>query len=276
MVSISFLLITSFLFLLGAVIGSFLSVVILRSIAGETWVSGRSRCDTCKNTISWYDNVPLLSYILLKGKCRFCSEPILPLHPMVEVLTGVLFVWWYWGGFIFFKLTQTPLSILQPVFWLTVGLLLIYLFIIDLNYKILPDRAVFALLGAAIIYRVVLAVSGIMQIQDLYYTIIAAVLSFIFFLSIYLISIAVYKQEGMGFGDVKLVVPLALILGAQKMIVCLFLAFILGAIVGVVLIAFGKGKPKTAIPFGPFLILATALSLLWGDAIFSWYWSLIT
>ncbi len=79
----------------------------------------------------------------------------------------------------------------------------------------------------------------------------------------------------MGFGDVKLVIPLALLLGAQKMLVCLFLAFVIGAVVGVILIAFGKGKLKTAIPFGPFLILSTALSLLWGDALFAWYYSLI-
>ena len=271
MITVSFLLITTFLFIFGAIIGSFLCVVILRSTQGEDWVSGRSRCDSCKNNIAWYDNIPLLSFILLRGKCRHCSEPILPLHPMVEVLTGVLFVWWYWGGFIFFKLTQTPLSILQPIFWLIVGLLLIYLFIIDLNYMILPDKPVFSLLGAVILYRVALVLTGIMQLNDLYWAILAAVISFIFFFALWFFT----KGRGMGFGDVKLVIPLALLLGAQKMLVCLFLAFIIGAIVGLLLISLKKGKLKTAIPFGPFLIASTALSLLWGDAIFSWYWSLI-
>lgn len=271
MVTLSFLLLTTLLFVLGAIIGSFLSVVILRSIAREGWVSGRSRCDSCKNTIAWYDNIPLLSFLLLRGKCRNCAEPILPLHPMVEVLTGVLFVWWYWGGFIFFQLTQTPLSILQPLFWLLVGLLLIYLFIIDLNYMILPDRPVYSLLGLAIFYRIILVGSGIMQSTDLYYTVFAALLSFVFFFALWFFT----KGRGMGFGDVKLVIPLALLLGPQKMIVCLFLAFILGAIVGLILIAFGKGKLKTAIPFGPFLISATFLSLLVGDFLFSWYWQLI-
>lgn len=275
MITISFLLITTFLFVLGAVLGSFLSVVILRSTTNEGWVSGRSRCDSCKNTISWYDNIPLLSFVLLRGKCRHCKDPILPLHPMVEVLTGVLLVWWYWGGFLFFKLTQTPLSVLQPLFWLVVGLLLIYLFIIDLNYMILPDKPVLLLFLLAVVYRVVLVSSGIMQLNDLYYAIFAAILSFTFFFAIYKISILVYKQEGMGFGDVKLVVPLALLLGAQKMIVCLFLSFIIGSVVGVILISLKKGKMKTAIPFGPFLIGSTALSLLWGDVIFSWYWSLL-
>lgn len=190
---------------------------------------------------------------------------------MVEVLTGVLFVWWYWGGFIFFKLTQTPLSILQPFFWLAVGLLLIYLFIIDLNYMLLPDKPVYALFGVAVLYRTALVVFGIMQVNDLYLAILAALLSFVFFFSLWFIT----RGKGMGFGDVKLVIPLALLLGAQKMAVCLFLAFVIGAIVGIILIAFGKGKLKTAIPFGPFLILSTALSLLWGDALFAWYYSLI-
>lgn len=271
MITVSFLLITTFLFMLGTIIGSFLSVVILRSITSESWISGRSRCDSCKNTIAWYDNIPLLSFIILRGKCRYCKEPILPLHPMVEVLTGVLLVWWYWGGFLFFKLTQSPLSVLQPLFWLAVGLLLIYLFIIDFNYMILPDRPVFALLAVVVLYRIALVVSGIMQTQDLYYTILAAVLSCAFFFSLWFFT----KGNGMGFGDVKLVIPLALLLGPQKMLVCLFLSFVIGAIVGLILIIFGRGKLKTAIPFGPFLIASTGLSLLWGDFIFAWYWSLI-
>lgn len=271
MISISFLLVTTFLFVLGAVIGSFISVVILRSISGEDWVNGRSRCDTCKTVIAWYDNIPLVSFAVLRGKCRYCKEPILPLHPMVEVLTGVLLVWWYWGGLIFFQLTQTPLSILQPLFWLAVGLLLIYLFIIDLNYMILPDKPVFLLLIIAILYRVLLVGTGIMQVSDLYSTLLAAVASFAFFFALWFFT----KGRGMGFGDVKLVVPLALLLGAQKMLICLFLAFIIGAVAGILLILFGKSKMKTAIPFGPFLILGTALSLIWGDAVFGWYWSLI-
>ncbi len=271
MVTISFLLITTFLFVLGAVLGSFLSVVILRSISGENWTGGRSRCDSCRNTIAWYDNIPLLSFLILKGKCRHCREPILPLHPMVEVITGLLLIWWYWGGFLFFKLTQTPLSILQPIFWLLVGLILIYLFIIDLNYFILPDKSVFSLLFIVLLYRFVLVSSGIMQFHDLLWAVLAAVLSFSFFFALWFFT----KGKGMGFGDVKLVIPLSLLLGAQNMIVCLFLAFIFGAIVGITLIAFGKSKMKTAIPFGPFLIFSTLLSLLWGDQIFYWYTSLV-
>lgn len=271
MISVSFLVITTILFVFGTIIGSFLSVLILRSIENEPWVTGRSRCDTCRITIAWYDNIPLFSYIVLRGKCRHCREPIYPLHPMVELLTGLLFVWWYWGGFIFFQLTQSPLSILQPLFWLAVGLLLIYLFIIDLNYFLLPDKPVFILFILAAIYRIYLTTSGVMQLTDLYQAAIAAVLSFGFFFILWFVT----RGRGMGFGDVKLVVPLALLLGATNMLVALLLAFVLGAVVGLALIATKRGEMKTAIPFGPFLISATVISLLWGDAIFGWYWGLL-
>jgi leader peptidase (prepilin peptidase) / N-methyltransferase len=196
MVTITYLLITTFLFIFGTILGSFLSVVILRSITGEGWISGRSRCDSCRNPIAWYDNIPLLSYLLLKGKCRNCHEPILPLHPMVEVLTGLLLVWWYWGGLIFFRLTQTPLSILQPLFWLAVGLIMLYLFIIDLNYMILPNRPVYLLLGLAVFYRILLVSTGIMQTTDFLYAIISCCHGFYF-----LLGIVVYNQEKRnGFG----------------------------------------------------------------------------
>lgn len=269
--SVAFLLITTILFIFGTVLGSFLSVVILRSITGETWVKGRSRCDECKKTIAWYDNIPLFSYIILGGKCRHCKKPIHTLHPMVEILTGVLLIWWYWGGFIFFKLTQTPFSILQPIFWLAVGLILIYVFIIDLNYKIIPDRATIALSFLAIIYRLALVFSGIMQLSDLYKTLLAALVSFIFFFGLWFIT----KGKAMGFGDVKFVIPLALLLGAQKTIVGMFVAFVVGAVIGVLMMIFKKAKMKTAIPFGPFLIIGTVVSLLCGDLLYGWYWSLL-
>lgn len=265
------------LFIFGTIIGSFLSVVILRSISGENWVKGRSRCDSCKKTIGWFDNIPLLSYLMLRGKCRHCKKPILPLHPMVEALTGVLFVWWYWAVLTIFKLTQAPFSVLQPIFWLVVGLIMIYIFIVDLKTMKIDNSSVIYLTVLAVIYRISLFISGIMQAEDLYSTLIAALVSYLFFYAIYRLSIIIYKREGMGYGDVLLVVPLAILLGAQKMIVCLFLAFIIGAVVGLFQIAISKGKTKlrSEIPFGPFLIIGTAISLIWGQNIYSWYWSLI-
>ncbi len=87
------------LFFFGAAFGSFLNVVAGRTIKGKSWAKGRSHCDDCKHTIAWYDNIPLLSFLLLRGKCRHCRKSIAISHILLEVLTGALFVWWWWGGF---------------------------------------------------------------------------------------------------------------------------------------------------------------------------------
>lgn len=131
-----FLLTTIVLFVLGACVGSFLNVIIYRTISGESWVIGRSHCDFCKKKIAWFDNVPLLSYALLRGKSRCCHKPLSISHPVVETLTGVLFVWWYWFGSFFFRLTQQPLETLQPLFWLCVALLLLVVFVSDVLYLV--------------------------------------------------------------------------------------------------------------------------------------------
>jgi prepilin signal peptidase PulO-like enzyme (type II secretory pathway) len=256
-----------FLFALGAAVGSFLNVVLYRSIIGQDWVRGRSRCETCKKQIKWYDNIPLLSYLVLGGKCRFCKESISLSHPVVEFLTGILFVWWYlWGSF-FFQLTQAPFQALQPLFWLAVGILLVMVFVADMLYLIIPDVTVILLIGLTVAYRVALIFAGIMQPIDLFYSMIAMLLVFIFFAGLWFFT----GGRGMGLGDVKLVVPLSLLLGWPDIAVGLFVAFILGAVFGILLIALGKRKMGQVIPFGPFLVIGTVIALLFSDQILGWY-----
>lgn len=113
-----FFLVTLLLFFLGTIVGSFVNVVIHRSIEGEQWIKGRSKCDHCGKVLPWYDMFPLLSYFVLQGKSRCCHKPLSISHPVVEFLTGILFVWWYWGGTFFFQLAQAPFSVVQPFFWL--------------------------------------------------------------------------------------------------------------------------------------------------------------
>ena len=259
------------LFTLGTIFGSFLSVVILRSMRGESWVSGSSRCDECGQPIRWYDNIPLLSFIMLRGECRRCHKPIHPLHFVVELLTGVLFVWWYSGFFLFFQLAEQPFRIIQPLFWLAVAVILLVIFFTDLLYMIIPDEAVAILLVLVGGYRFALVISGIMRQQDMVATLLATVAAIVAFLCLYLIT----KGRGFGFGDVKLIAPLGLLLGWPNTLVMVFLAFVFGALVGIFLLLLGKRTMKQPIPFGPFLIAATFLSLIWGDAIFQWYLQLI-
>lgn len=259
------------LFVFGCVIGSFLSVVIIRSIREEQWVEGRSHCDSCGKPLAWYDNVPLFSFLVLRGQCRHCRAPISLLHPVVEMLTGMLFVWWYFGGFIFFKLTQQPFSVLQPMFWLLVGVLLLILFFTDLLYFLLPDTVVFLLFLLTATYRIALTIAGIMQFSDLVATLLTAVAAATLFFALWYAT----KGKGMGFGDVKLVVPLALLMGWPIAVVGLWLSFMLGAVVGLVMVALGKKRMKQAVPFGPFLIAGTVLCLVWGDHLLQWYLRLL-
>lgn len=260
-----------FLFLLGAAMGSFLNVIIYRTNKKESWVRGRSYCESCGKQIAWYDNIPLLSYAILWGKCRHCRKKIDIAHPAVELLTGILFVWWYFAIFMFFKLTQQPFVVLQPVFWLSVGMILLVIFIIDLRLMIIPDTLTVALLVIVLLYRVGLVTAGIMQVPDFGMAMLTMIGATAFFFGIWLLT----RGRGMGFGDVKLAAPLGLLLGWPAAIVWLFSAFIIGGVVGVGLLCAKKAKMKQAVPFGPFLILGTLIALIWGNKIFSWYVGLI-
>lgn len=271
MVLTSFVLISTALFCLGAALGSFLNVVILRTAISEEWVHGRSRCDHCKTPLRWYDMVPLLSFWWLNGKCRYCKKSISLSHPVVEILTGSLVVWWYWFGFLFFKLAEQPFVVLQPMFWLLVGMILLVIFFTDLWYFLIPDSAVILLTILAVLYRAALVLYGVMQPADLTHMVMAVFIAVGFLYSLWYLT----KKQGMGFGDVKLMMPLGLLLGWQSTIVCVFLAFTVGGILGVILLASGKKKMKQPVPFGPFLIASAGISLIWGDSIFAWYLRLL-
>lgn len=255
------------LFALGACIGSFLNVVIYRTEKGEDWVSGRSHCETCSGKINWYDNIPLISFLALRGRCRHCSKKISPAHPIVEGLLGTLFVWWWFLGSIFFRLTVEPFVMIQPLFWLIVGVLLIFILVEDLMSFYIPLWALLGLALLSVFYRFGLVLFSVMRVQDLLSTYIAAFLMTAFFYFLH----AATKGRGMGFGDVLLTFPLVILVGWPRSIVWLFLSFVLGAVVGSLLLIFGKAKAKQKIPFGPFMVTAIFIALLWGDQIWQWY-----
>lgn len=261
------ILIVFLLFILGLAIGSFVNVVIYRAVHGDSPLRGRSYCDHCKAPIAWYDNIPLLSFLILRRRCRACKKSIPWEYPAVELITGTLFVWWYLVGFTFFQLTQEPLRIVQSLFWLSVGVLFVIIIVTDLLYMIIPDSTVFLLTILTMAYRMVLVLSGAMQQQDFVLAMVAAFASMLFFLFLVLGT----KGQGMGLGDVKLVFPLGLLVGFPNMLVALMTAFVVGAIVGLVLLSIKRKKLKSTIPFGPFLILGAVVALLWGDIILRWY-----
>ncbi len=264
-----------FLFLMGLVWGSFLNVVILRSVKNKSFVTGRSECPKCRHQLAWYDNIPLLSFFLLGKKCRYCRKPISFIYPVVEFLTGVFFVWWFLIGFGFFKLVGSPWSIFQPVFWLTVGLVFIVIFVGDMLYMMIPFAVNMFLFGLVMTYRVSLVATNNMRMTDFIGALVAGLVLSGLFLTINKITQILRGVDGFGLGDVYLAPSLGVLLGWPKTAVAVFFAFFVGSIVGLGLIFSGRKSKKDYIPFGPFLLLGTVFSLMYGSSIWEWYISLL-
>jgi len=266
-ISPAFLLFSIALFWLGAAIGSFLNVVIYRTVHGESWVKGRSKCESCLKQLKWYDNIPLLSYFMIRGKCRYCKTQLSLSHPVIELMTGTLFVWWFWMGSIFFRLTLHPFSVIQPMFWLLVGLCLLVVFFADLRYMIIPDEAIVTLTFITLLYRITLTLAGVMQPIDFVRTILGTLIITSFFFLLWKLT----NGKGFGFGDVKFAIPFGLLLGWPNVFIGTFLAFVFGAIVGVGLLLGKKKSFGQALPFGPFLVISTVVTLVCGNYIWQWY-----
>lgn len=271
MFTIPFLISSLFVFALGVSVGSFLTVVIYRGLHGESPFEGRSKCDYCGKPIAWYDNIPIFSYLILRGKSRCCQKEIPILYPIVEFMTAALFVWWFWFGSFFFHLTQQPFVYIQPLFWLLVGILLLIIFVTDYISYIIPDYAVGLLLILAFVYRASLTLFGIMNVQDFYLSVIGMVATAGFFFFLWFFT----QGKGMGFGDVKFALPMGLLVGWPNILIAVFLSFIYGSIVAMYLLLSRKKKIKQTIPFGPFLVLGTISALLFGEQLLQWYLSLL-
>lgn len=237
---------------LGLCFGSFLNVLIYRLPRGLGFVKGRSFCPKCKKKILWFDNVPLISYVLLRGRCRFCRSPISLCYPLVEVVCGILTL--LVVNKFFFSISTLDPFLLFLSLLLVWGLLVI--FFIDLKHQIIPDKIVFPLI---LLYSIFIVFNGN------YSFLAAGIFSFVFFFLLYLIT----RGRGMGFGDVKLAFLMGLSLGFSGVIVAFYIAFLTGALTGVILILLGKAKFGQKIAFGPFLAFSTIIVLLWGEKIIS-------
>lgn len=247
-----------FLFLLGLCVGSFLNCVVWRLNHDCSPLRGRSFCPKCKHKLGWKDNIPLLSFVLLRGKCRYCRSPISWQYPIVELATGILAV-------VSFQLSVVRgESSLSTVYYLLITFTLIAIFVSDLRYQTIPDEIVYPSMVLAVIFHL----RGVPQAQPhLGGVLLSAFGAAGFFYFLVLIT----HGRGMGTGDVKLVALMGLVLGWPKIVVALFLAFLTGAVVGVILLVMGKKKANSHIPFGPFLTAATLISLFWGGLIWQWY-----
>lgn len=264
-------LIGLFIFILGLIWGSFLNVVIYRTVKGDSPFEGRSECPRCGGVIGWWQNIPLLSFVLLKGKCFKCKKKISLQYPLVEFLSGVLFLWWWLIGKTFFVLSGSPWQIVQPGFWLVAGMLLLLVAIIDLVYGVIPDIINLILFTVVLVYRLVLLSGGEMQMVDWWKSVAVAGGLTLFFAFLRWIT----KGKGFGMGDVKLAPSLGLILGWPRGVIGVMAAFVIGAVVGLVLMILGKKKFGQTLPFGPFLVIGTIVALYWGSSIWQWYWQMM-
>lgn len=249
-----FILILIFIF--GLLIGSFLNVCIYRIPLQKTIVKGRSYCPSCNALIPWYCNIPLFSYLFLRGRCKDCGEKISIIYPAVELLNAVLYllVWQVYG------LTLTA------VFIAALFSILVVISFIDLDYQIIPDGLVVAILilGAAN------ALYEIFALGAPWYT---YVIGF-FAASVPLLILGLIYTDGMGGGDIKLMAAAGLFMGWKLILLSLFIGALYGGLVSIFVILVKKGSMKTALPFGPMLSLGMVTCVLAGNQLLSWYLSL--
>lgn len=237
--------------LLGLAVGSFLNVLIDRLPKGQSVVWGRSHCDFCKKTLRWYELIPVLSFVVQRGRCRRCRKKISWQYPIVELVTGIGF------AFLFFYFSD---SLIRGFAYSFIFSSLLVMFVADLKYQIIPDS------------MVVMGVIGILlqgQAFDARQGLalwLSACAAAAFFMLLYVLT----RGRGMGLGDVKLAFLLGLLLGYPGIIIGLYAAFLTGAGAGVILMMAKRKTWKSRVAFGPFLIIGAVITLVWKTQILAW------
>lgn len=247
-----------FIFLFGLIIGSFLNCLIWRLYKEET-VLGRSYCPECEQEIKWYDNIPLLSFIILKGKCRFCGEKISWQYPLVELISGILFALSY-----YFAL-QNNFSFLELFFYFFVISLAIIIFVFDLRWYLIPVWVV--IIGGLLIVAL-----NIFFGHSVWSILLSMFIGAGFFGLQYLVT----RGRGVGEGDIWLGALFGAIFPDLKFLVLsFFLTYMIGGLTAIILMIFKLKKFGSRLPLGIFLSLSLVFVLFFGQRIIDWYFSLI-
>jgi len=253
------------IFIFGAIIGSFLNVCIYRIPRGISIVSPSSRCPNCGRKIRFYDNIPIISYLLLRGRCRYCNLNISVRYPIVEFINGVLYVLILQRfGFNDILSLMVYLSFISSIVVIT---------FIDIEFQIIPDRITLAGIPLSLIFG-----TTVLHDPFLRYNPLGFKASLIGMLSggglFYLIAIvgkAVFRQEAMGGGDIKMMAMIGGLLGWKGVVFTTFVGSLIGSICGIILLVYQGKMRGLKIPFGPFLGIGAILSLLVGEEVFHWY-----
>lgn len=252
-----------FIFLFGLAVGSFLNVCIYRIPLPDVSIHSprRSFCSECNETIKVYDNIPVLSYLILWGKCRYCKARISVIYPLVELATGTLFLlmFYHFGLTLELLLALAFIAVLLPIS------------VIDVRYYIIPN----VIIATGLILGVVIVCAIAYQRADVWYLLtrlIGAVTGGTALWVIAVIGGAVLRKTAMGGGDIKLMALIGLFLGAwPQLVMVIAFSALSGAIVGSALILSGRKSRQSPIPYGPFLAGAAMLVLLWGDKLWDMY-----
>lgn len=238
------------IFLYGLILGSFFNVVGLRVPENQSIVKPRSHCSHCGHTLSPMELVPVLSFLILGGKCRRCKAPISALYPLVELLTGVLFA-------------AAPLIIgwsYELIIAWTLTSLMVIIFVSDFKYMLIPDKVL-------IVFAVIFIAERIfLPLNPWWDSIAGAAIGFSL-----LLLIAIISKGGMGGGDIKLYAVIGLALGVKMTLLSFFFATLFGAFFGIIGMLLGKLQKGKPIPFGPFIGLGTLVAYFYGQTVLEWY-----
>lgn len=238
-------------FILGLLTGSFLNSVIFRLREKTGFVKGHSKCPGCGKILSARELIPLISFVIQKGRCRGCQKRISIQYPLVELASGLLFL----ASYLYFGLEWRLLLTLIYISFLMI------LFVYDLKYYFIPDVVVLPAILIALIGQIVLGVS---------FTKIA--LGGIIGLGFFLIQYILSKGKWIGGGDLRLGLLMGVMLGWSNILVALFIAYVVGAVFALYLVVFKKKTWKEKIPLGTFLTFACVITIFFGEAIINWYW----
>ena len=255
------LMLAVMVFVYGLLVGSFLNAWVWRLHTHRKVSKGRSMCPHCKTPLRWYELIPVFSWLALRGKCRTCHKPISWQYPAVELANAAVWV----SLFLFLN----PANILEWVSflaWLALASLLLAALVYDAKWMLLPDAFMVPAVVVALVIAVVSAV-GMGSLSELIARLVAAILFGGIFFLIWFIS----KGSWIGDGDIWLAAIMGLVLTGVQLVVAIFVAFNLGAIVGLVLIAIHKKNRKSMIAFGPFLIIGLFAGFFFGEALLNWY-----
>ncbi|MBU1019431.1 MAG: prepilin peptidase [Patescibacteria group bacterium] len=253
-------MLTPIIFALGIAFGSFLSMLIPRIRKSESGIFlGRSHCIFCKKNLEARDMVPVLSYFWNRAKCRFCNKKISALYPIIEILTGIIFVLIYLK-FPVATLAQTP----ETIFYLLISLALIFTFFYDLKYLEISDLV--------LVPAIILALIGTLLPNTPSFT--SALLGVAIGIGFFLIQIIISKGKWVGAGDIRIGALMGAVLGWQLTLVALVLSYLIGSVFSVPILITGKKQLGEKVPLGPFLVMGTFLTIFLGEKILAWYLSL--